>query len=248
MSPCAPNLGKLFVCIALLLLRLGPSVFEINARQKLYIVLTCIFVTSLLTADIVAGKFFQLGTLSVSVGVVPFPIAFLLTDIVNEYYGRRGARFMTAVGMAMILLAFGIIMMARVLPVAEGSPVPQPAIDAVFGLSARLFGASLAAYLISQFVDIYSFHFTKRITNSKHLWLRALGSTVLSQVVDTIAVNFGSLLGTRPASEIWVITGYSYLYKIAVAAVLTPLCYLAHSIITDRLGIEPASVDEGVAA
>ncbi|MBK8170274.1 MAG: queuosine precursor transporter [Sandaracinaceae bacterium] len=220
--------------------------FEINARQKLYIVLTCIFVTSLLTADIVAGKYFQIGGLSISVGVIPFPIAFLLTDIVNEYYGRKGARFLTAVGMAMIVFAFAIIMLARALPVSDISPVPQQAIDAVFGLSARLFGASLLAYLISQFVDIYSFHFAKKITNSRHLWLRALGSTVLSQVVDTVFVTFGSLLGTVPVGKILVITLWSYLYKVSVAAVLTPLCYLAHDIITDRLGIEPASVDEGV--
>lgn len=217
--------------------------FDINARQKLYIVLTCIFVTSLLTADMVAGKYFQLGGLSMSVGVIPFPIAFLLTDIVNEYYGQKGARFLTAVGMAMIVFAFAIIMVARYLPVADGSPVPQTAIDSVFGLSSRLFAASLAAYLVSQFVDIYAFHFTKRITKAKHLWARALGSTVLSQVVDTVFVNFGSLLGTRPASEIWVITLWSYLYKIVVAAVLTPLCYLAHDIITDRLGIEPAGIE-----
>ncbi len=220
--------------------------FEINARQKLYIVLTCIFVTSLLTADIVAGKYFQIGGLSISVGVIPFPIAFLLTDIVNEYYGRKGARFLTAVGMAMIVFAFAIIMLARALPVSDISPVPQQAIDSVFGLSARLFGASLLAYLISQFVDIYSFHFAKKITNSRHLWLRALGSTVLSQVVDTVFVTFGSLLGTVPVGKILVITLWSYLYKVSVAAVLTPLCYLAHDIITDRLGIEPASVDEGV--
>lgn len=217
--------------------------FELTARHRLYIVLCSIFVTSLLVADIVAGKFFTLTLLeqaiTMSVGTVTFPIAFLLTDIVNEYYGRRGARLMTGVGMGMLVLGFSIITAARFLPVAEGSPIPQSAMDAVFGISWRLFGSSLAAYLISQFVDIYTFHMVKSVTESRHLWLRAIGSTALSQVVDTVAVNLGALAGMMPFSEIVTITIYSYLYKLVVAVLLTPLCYVAHELITRRYGIEP---------
>lgn len=218
--------------------------FTLDAKQRLYFVLTAIFLTSLLVADIVAGKFFTAFGITMSTGTVIFPIAFLLTDIVNEYYGRRGARFLTLIGMAMLVFGFAIIFAARKLPVAHGSPVPQEAFDAVFGLSARLFGASLVAYLIGQYVDIHSFHLTKRITQSRHLWLRALGSTAISQVVDTAAVNFGALLGSMPVGAVATIAGWSYVYKMIVAAALTPLVYLAHEIITRRLGIEPAPAED----
>lgn len=221
---------------------------DLSAKQRLYLILSAIFVTSLLSADTVAGKFFSVwGLPPLSTGTVVFPIAFLLTDIVNEYYGQSGARFMTWVGMGVIVLAFAIYQLARFLPVADISPVPQQSVDNVFGLSARLFGASLAAYLVSQFVDIHAFHLTKRITQSKHLWVRALGSTVLSQVIDTLAVNFGSLLWQHDAhgheigvATIFHIATISYFYKIVVATILTPLVYVAHEVISKRMGIEPA--------
>ena len=217
---------------------------ELSPRYRLYLVLVALFVTCLLVADIVAGKYFQVGPLEMSVGTVTFPIAFLLTDIVNEYYGRRGARLMTGVGMMMLLVAFALIYMSRSLPVSGGSPIEQPAFDAVFGMSLRLFVASLVAYLISQIVDIHAFHFVKALTQSQHLWLRAIGSTALSQIVDTFVVTFGSLAGLRSTSEILVIFGTSYVYKIAVAILLTPLVYVAHDVITRRMGIAPAPVDD----
>ncbi len=222
----------------------GGLVLQLSARHQLYLVLVSLFVTSLLVADIVAGKFFTVGALTMSVGTVTFPIAFVLTDIVNEYYGRPGARLMTAIGMAMLVIGFAIITFARLLPVSELSPVPGDAFESVFGLSLRLFGASLTAYLISQIIDIHAFHFVKTITQSRYLWLRAIGSTALSQIVDTIAVNFGAQAGLIPLEEILRITVASYLYKLMVAVMLTPLCYLAHEIITRRMGIPPASHDE----
>ncbi|UJR80853.1 queuosine precursor transporter [Sandaracinus amylolyticus] len=215
-----------------------------STRHQLFLVLVALFVTCLLVADIVAGKYFQVGALEMSVGTVTFPIAFLLTDIVNEYYGRPGARMMTGIGMAMLVVAFSLIYMSRTLPVSAGSPVGQESFDAVFGISMRLFVASLVAYLISQIVDIHAFHFVKGVTESKHLWLRAIGSTALSQVVDTFVVTFGCLLGLRSTSDILVIFGTSYLYKIVVAVLLTPLVYVAHDLITRRMGIEPAPHDE----
>ncbi len=219
------------------MLRLSP-------RHQLYLVLVSLFVTSLLVADIVAGKYFTIGALTMSVGTVTFPIAFLLTDIVNEYYGRPGARLMTALGMAMLVVGFGIITFSRFLPVAPDSYVSQESFDAVFGISARLFGASLSAYLVSQIVDIHTFHLVKGLTQNRHLWLRALGSTAVSQVVDTVAVNFGALLGHVSIERIFEIVVASYLYKLVVALLLTPLCYLAHDIITRRMGIPPAPHDE----
>src|SRR5688572_23250876 len=116
----------------------GPHTMSAtDVRSRLYLVLCACFLTALLIADVTAGKFFQLGSLEVSVGVIPFPLTFVLTDLVNEYYGRKGARAMTWIGGGMLVLAFVLITIARMLPVAEGSPVPGPAFDAVFGISGR---------------------------------------------------------------------------------------------------------------
>lgn len=221
--------------------------FLLDRRQQIYVVLVGVFVTSLLVADLVAGKYFVMAGFEMSAGTVTFPVAFILTDIVNEYYGQRGARFMTAIGMAMLVLAFALIAFARLLPPSPGTFIPEESFQAVFGMAPRLIFASLTAYLISQIVDIHTFATFKRVTESKHLWARAIGSTLLSQVVDTAVVTFGVMVGSRGFGEIAFVAGTQYLYKIAVAVALTPLCYLAHEIITTRLGIEPMPHDESLA-
>ena len=209
-------------------------------RGRLYLVLSACFLTSLLIANVTAGKFFQFGSLSVSVGVIPFPLTFVLTDLVNEYYGRRGARSMTTIGAAMLVLAFLIITAARALPIAEGSPVPGAAFDAVFGVSWRFFAASLGAFLLGQLADIQSFHALKRVTASRHLWLRATGSTAISQIVDTVFVNAAALGGTLAFGTLAKVTAASYVYKMIVAILLTPLLYAAHEMLTSRWGLQTA--------
>jgi uncharacterized integral membrane protein (TIGR00697 family) len=218
--------------------------FELTTRHKLYLGLSATFLTSLLVADMTAGKFFSVGGLDVSVGVIPFPITFLLTDVVNEYYGSRGARFLTAVGALMLVFAFAIIVVARVLPVSPHSPISQDAFDAVFGLSFRFFAASLFAYLVGQLADIQAFRLTKRLTRNRHLWLRATGSTAISQIVDTTVVNVTALVGILPAAEIVEVTAFNYGYKMIAAVLLTPLLYVAHGIVTRRLGVDPAPVED----
>lgn len=208
-------------------------------KQRLFVVLAAIFLTALLIANTVAGKLFQIGPVVLSVGVIPFPITFLLTDIVNEYFGRRGARFLTVVGLCMMLFATGIITLAGLLPVAEQSYVDQAAFDNVFGLSWRLFLASLTAYLLGQVSDIYFFGVFKRLTGSRVLWLRATGSTAVSQIIDTGVVNVGVFAGALPFATIAQVASLGYLYKMAVAVAMTPLLYLAHALITRRLGIAP---------
>jgi uncharacterized integral membrane protein (TIGR00697 family) len=212
-------------------------------RNQLFIVLAATFVTALIVANCIAGRVLQIGPIVVSVGVIPFPITFLLTDVVNEYYGKPGARFLTLVGLAMLLLTTGILAVAGALPTAADSYVSESAYQQVFGLSARLFVASLCAYLLGQLSDIFCFHLLKRVTGSRMLWLRATGSTALSQVVDTAVVNYAVWLGVFPAGRIAEMAGWSYLYKMAVAVALTPLLYVAHWIIVRRLGIRPLADD-----
>lgn len=219
----------------------GPDVDQLKTR--LYLALVATFLTALLIADVTAGKFFRAGSLSISVGIIPFPITFVLTDIVNEYYGREGARLMTIVGGAMLMFAFAMITVARILPVADNSPISQVSFAAVFGMSWRFFGASFGAFLLGQFADIQAFHFVKRITQSRLLWLRATGSTAISQVVDTFFVNVAALAGLVAAGTIAKIIVVSYLYKMAVAILLTPLLYAAHGFFTTRYGFVPAPAE-----
>lgn len=221
----------------------APRVAPAELKTRIYLALVATFLTALLIADVTAGKFFQAGSLSISVGIIPFPITFVLTDLVNEYYGREGARLMTAVGGAMLVFAFLMITAARLLPAAENSPIPQASFVAVFGMSWRFFGASLGAFLLGQFADIQAFHVVKRITQSRLLWLRATGSTAISQVVDTVFVNAAALAGIETISNIAKITAWSYAYKMGVAILLTPLLYAAHQMFTSRLGIQAAPAE-----
>lgn len=212
--------------------------FQLDLKTKIFLTLSAIFVTSLLVADVIAGKFFTIGGLEVSVGVIPFPITFLLTDVVNEYYGRKGARLLTGIGAAMLVFGFCIIFLARALPTSPGSPVSKAAFDGVFGVSYNFFFASLIAYLFGQFADINAFHITKRITHNRLLWLRATGSTAISQVFDTAIVSVAALYAIMPAGQIAKVAFWSYAYKMTVAIILTPFLYAIHDLLTRRWGLE----------
>ncbi len=210
--------------------------------QKLYMILAAVFVSSLLVGDMVGGKFFTIGGVVLSVGIIPFPVTFVLTDVINEFYGKKGARFITFVSAGMAVYAFILLQIAIGLPVAEKSPIPQDAFQTVFGFGLRLFIASLIAFLISQLVDIYVFQFFKRITESRHIWLRATGSTVFSQLVDTFVINFILLAGTMTTGEVLGIVVNSYLYKVLAAVILTPLIYALHELVIRVFRIHPEAV------
>jgi len=233
---------------------------NMRAEHKLYVALACVFVSCLLIGDVIGGK--TVPTFSVlghdlgpiSVGIIPFPVTFLLTDVVNDFYGRRGARFLTLLGFAMALLAYALLQLTTALPVHESTYFTQAEYAKIFGGSAQLFVASMIAYLIGQFLDIQVFHFWKALTRSRHLWLRATGSTLLSQIVDTVMINLifwlwtaasdpHSFLGLKSSSEryAWIFAkiGREYLIKVVVAILLTPVVYGIHGAIVKWLGIQP---------
>lgn len=207
--------------------------------QKLYMILASVFVSSLLIGDVIGGKFFVVGGVELSVGIIPFPVTYVLTDVVNEFYGKKGARFITFVSAGMAVYAFLLLQAALHLPVWEKSPVPQEAFASVFGFGVRLFVASLIAFLVSQLVDIYVFQFFKRITEARHIWLRSTGSTALSQIVDTFVINFILLVGSMSTGEILSIVFNSYLYKLAAAVLLTPAVYALHTLVIRVFRIHP---------
>jgi uncharacterized integral membrane protein (TIGR00697 family) len=227
---------------------------SMTASHKLYICLAAVFVSCLLLGDVIGGKTIHTPLGPISVGIIPFPVTFLLTDVVNDFYGRRGARFLTLLGFAMACLAYGVLQASTHLPVDASTYFTQAEFAKIFGGSAQLFVASMIAYLIGQFLDIQVFQFWKALTESRHLWLRATGSTLLSQVVDTVTINVifwswtaasdaTSFLGVMTPSDrwlwIWQKIGREYVIKLVVAVLLTPLVYALHGLIVTALGIKP---------
>jgi queuosine precursor transporter len=226
----------------------------LDARQKLFLYLAGIFLTALLIGDTIGSKLFvveiPLGftTLpaTLSVGAIWFPITFLLTDVVNEFYGAKGARFITFLGFWMAILAFLIILAARFIPAAAFSPIPHDTFNTVFGGANRIFAASLVAYLIGQLVDITIFQALKRLTQHRFIWLRATGSTLISQLIDTLVVTYIAFYGVLPAAVLQRAAATSYFVKVLLAVGLTPVIYALHRVIERRLHI-PEPPAEGVA-
>jgi uncharacterized integral membrane protein (TIGR00697 family) len=231
------------------------SPFEaMTATHKLFVCLAAIFVSCLLLGDVIGGKTIPTPLGPISVGIIPFPVTFLLTDIVNDFYGRRGARFLTLLGFAMAVLAWIILQLGTILPAHQSTYFTQAEFSKIFGGSAQLFVASMIAYLLGQFLDIQVFQFWKALTQSKHLWLRATGSTLLSQIVDTVVINVifwawtassdpDSFLGRMTTSDRWswvfakVLREYGI--KVFVAILLTPAVYAIHEFVIRVLKIAP---------
>jgi len=217
-----------------------------DKRVKLFTILAGFFLTALLLAETTGGKLIQVGfaddlIFTLTMGVIPFPVTFIVTDIINEYYGRRGIRFITILGMLMVLFALILLQIEMAIPAAAISPVSNEAFNTVFGVSTRIIVGSLTAYLIGQFVDIYVFHYLRRRTGARLLWLRATGSTVVSQFIDSFVVLFIAFLGPLSAMQIVGIGMTNYIYKFIVAVGITPILYLVHAGVDRYLGHELAA-------
>lgn len=228
-----------------------PRMF-LDTRHKLFLVLAGVFTTCLVVGDIIGGKLVETNVLgfqfTTTVGMVPFPVTFLLTDVLNEFYGQRAARFITIVGFGMAVLSFSFIFLSASIPFAafthsaDWTGVNEASFNNVFLGSMRMILASLCAYLVSQFVDIGVFHLLKRMTSGKLLWLRATGSTAVSQLIDTITINFVAWSGMMSVSKIVNIIYSAYGLKLMIAVGLTPLVYLCHTLVQRGLGIQPILV------
>ena len=219
---------------------------DLTGRQRLYVYLCAVFLTALLIGDTIGSKLFDvaipLGVTTLhaklSVGVIWFPITFLLTDVINEFYGSKGARFVTFVGFWMALAAFLIILCARKIPAAADSPVTQAAFDSVLGNANTIFFASLVAYVVGQLVDIAIFQMAKRLTQSRHIWLRSTGSTLISQLIDTLVVTTIAFSSKLTASGLRNMLVSQYAIKVLFAIGLTPVIYAMHGALHRRLHLE----------
>lgn len=229
-------------------------------RPQLYLFLSAIFLTNALVAEFAGVKIFSLEKLlglmpaqlpffggqkldfNLSVGVVIWPIVFLVSDLINEYFGRNGVRKISFITAGMIAWSFLIVLAGTAVPPAgfwqelnSTDPSGNPfdinfAYTRIFRAGMGIIIGSLAAFLVSQLIDAYAFHYLKAITGSKKLWLRATGSTVISQLIDSFVILFIAfyLLGNWSMQQVLQVGLVQYTYKVTLAILLTPLIYLAH--------------------
>lgn len=238
-------------------------------RDRLLLVLAGIFITSAIVAELISGKLFQihlafggfnmfghkdfgsfdLGTYTSIIGILPWPVVFLATDIINEFYGQKIVRRLSIITCVMIAYTFIILYFAMMPKAFTGVPdhsIPGIADDTqfntVFGQSSWIIIGSITAFIIGQLLDSYVFWFLRERTGGKLIWLRSTGSTVISQLVDTYIVLFIAfvLSGKLSLSAFWVIGLTNYVIKLLIAIGLTPLIYLFHYIIDKYLGDEAA--------
>lgn len=233
----------------------------LSRPQKVYLWLAAINVTALLLANIVGVKLFRFevpmgsGILPIehTVGMLPFPITFLLTDLLNEYFGKKATRRVMYVSFAMAALAWLLIALSREFPTKEGIPgtATHAAYENVFGAAALMYLASIIAFFVGSLIDIAVFGAFKRMTNGKMVWLRATGSTVVSQVFDSLVITFvffqllQRVSGNDAPTIEWTLktamTGY--ILKFAIAVVLTPLIYAGRWVLRRWFGLTPMGAE-----
>jgi|TARA_B100001094_G_C18059693_1_gene734405 uncharacterized integral membrane protein (TIGR00697 family) len=211
--------------------------------QKIYLILGALFVSSLVASNLIFQKFFYwdffgLYTFEISVGILPYPITFLITDIISEIYGKRKANQIVTIGIFASFFSMLIVFISGMVPATDWSPISDTLFNKVFGATAIAVFASMLAYLFAQYIDIQLFHFWKRLTKGKHLWLRNNFSTFLSQFVDTFTVlillcSFGKIEWKLFSSLL--LSGF--LFKVLIAALDTPLLYLTVYAFRKRFGL-----------
>ena len=197
----------------------------------IYMILAALFIASLVASNLIFKKFFYwdffgIYTFEISVGILPYPLTFLITDTISEIYGKKKANQVVVTGIFASLFSVLIVFVADIVPATEWSPIDNELFSTVFGRTILAVGASMMAYLLAQFFDIHIYHFWKRLTKGKHLWLRNNFSTFLSQFVDTFTVLF--LLCIFNVIEWDLFSGLlvaGFLFKVMVAAFDTPFLY-----------------------
>ena len=205
--------------------------------QKLYFFLGSIFITALVVSNLIFQKFFYwypfdgkiFGSrlFELSVGILPYPITFLITDLISEIYGKIAANRVVTAGIFASFFSMGILLIADYVPAMESSPVDNATFTQVFSLSPLAVLASMIAYLLAQFVDIRIYHFWKKLTNGKMLWLRNNFSTFASQFLDTFSVVcLLSVFGILPWDLFFGLVLSGFIFKVIVALLDTPLLYL----------------------
>jgi queuosine precursor transporter len=199
-------------------------------RSTIFILLAGFFITNAVMGEMLGSKLIQVGPFLFSMGIIPWPFVFLGTDLINEYYGRNSVRQLTFLTALLIAYAFILLYLSMQFKASAVSPVTDSAFNKVFGQSMWIIVGSLAAFLSSQLVDVVVFWAIRNRTGKKWLWLRATGSTIVSQVIDTfIVAGIAFWLPGKISFANYISLSVSgYLAKLLIAIGLTPLIYLGH--------------------
>ncbi|MEO8698878.1 MAG: queuosine precursor transporter [Kofleriaceae bacterium] len=224
---------------------------KLDARLTLFVTLVAIFMTCLVVGDLIGGKLTSITLFGrewvFSAGQLAFPVTFILTDILNEFYGRQVARKVTVLAFCMVGMTLAIIACAGQLPWASFTADPKwdgvtpREFQVVFSQAMWIQVSSMFAFLIGNFVDISVFFLFKKLTGDRMLWLRATGSTAISQLIDTVLIN-ALVWGAKvaPSEYLSLVLG-SYAVKIVVAVAVTPVIYALHGVIERWFHVEPDS-------
>jgi queuosine precursor transporter len=208
----------------------GPT--EPSRRDRVFLVLAGIFITHALLGELIGGKLFTAWGWVMSIGVIPWPVVFVTTDLVNEYFGPTAVRRLTLLAVGLIVYAFALLFICMQVTAAAISPVSDAAFDMVFGQSLWIITGSLIAFAVSQMLDAMVFVALRRRTGERLLWLRAVGSTVVSQLIDTFVINgiaFG-VSGRLTSGQVVELSVTNYGYKFLIAVATVPVIYLGHGI------------------
>ena len=198
-------------------------------KDQFYLILAGIFIASLVTCNLIANKFVtvDLGfkVFIVSAGILPYPFTFLVTDLISELYGQKKANLVVFAGFIASMFVLLFLWLGGQFNAIPDSVVTDQTYDSVFRNAWRIIAASMTAYLFAQFIDVRIFHFWKKLTNGKHLWLRNNASTVVSQLLDTILVIFILFFGVWGTDQIISAIIDGWLFKMLMALIDTPIIY-----------------------
>ena len=211
----------------------------------LYIFLGGLFIAFLVVCNLIANKFVSVQTFLreepfiLSAGILPYPVTFLITDLLSEFYGRKRTAVVIFTGFVASILIIVVLNLGALFPAIEGSPVSNETYVMVFGNSWRVIGASMTAYIIAQLVDVQLYEFWKKRTKGKMLWLRNNGSTIFSQFVDTVLVVSVLFIGVKSSTEIVSIITDGWLFKVICALIDTPIVYVSVFLIRKYFKLKP---------
>lgn len=225
---------------------LEPKVLDKNKlllARRIYLLLAALFIAALVTCNIIANKFVTidlwfLGIYTISVGVLPYPITFLITDVLSEVYGRKRTNDVVLSGFIVSLFVLFLLWLGSVFPAIDNSPVKDDYYNVVFKNTWRVMGASMVAYLSAQFLDVRLFHFWKRVTKGKMLWVRNNFSTITSQFVDTVLVVSIIFVGSLSFQTIGSYILDGWLFKVICAVGDTVLIYIIMYVLKNLFGLK----------
>jgi hypothetical protein len=211
-----------------------------DRRNILFVILAGFFVTNAVVGELIGGKLIQMGPFTMSIGIIPWPVVFLTTDLINEYFGKQGVRKLTLMTVVLIIYTFLLLFAGMNISASSISPVKDEQFQAVFGQSMWIIVGSITAFMASQLIDVLVFWFIRHRTGKRLIWLRSTGSTVISQLIDTFIVTGIAfwLPGKLSFSDYINTASTGYLAKLIIAILITPLIYLGHHLIHRYLGEE----------